>query len=172
VMVSDGREDAVSESGLTAHAGRPVVTWVEVTLQVKSTVPVKVEPVVRVRTEVAEPPGSTADGCNCAADSVNAACAPEIAASDNMRSDDKTTARRTCRKFTINGRQLTTFDSSTGANAARSGREEFQMPVNGMLHGDAAELLRNAPERILDYTGVSCQQREKLVDEIGRCVPA
>ena len=61
-MVSEGKEAAVSDSGLTPHAGRSLVTRVEVTVQVKSTVPVKPEPVVSVRIEVAEPPGSTEDG--------------------------------------------------------------------------------------------------------------
>ena len=61
-MVSEGKEDAVSELGLTLQAGRSVVIWVEVTVHVKSTVPLKLAPVVRVRIEVAEPPGSTDDG--------------------------------------------------------------------------------------------------------------
>jgi hypothetical protein len=162
VIVSEGKEDAVSESGLTLHAGRSVVTWLEVTVQVKSTVPVKVEPVVSVRIEVAEPPGSTEDGCSCAAANVNGACACETVASENNRTDNKTAARGTCLKFTINGLGLTTFDSSTGANAAPSGSKEFQTPVSGMPRGDTIELLRNAPERILDYSGVSCQTHRRV----------
>jgi hypothetical protein len=31
------------------------------------------------------------------------------------------------------------------------------MPVNGMLYGQYDRALRNAPERILDYDGASCQ---------------
>jgi hypothetical protein len=62
VTVSEGVEDADSEIGLTPHTGRSEVTWLDVTVQDKLTAPVKPDPVVRVRIEVAEPPGSTDDG--------------------------------------------------------------------------------------------------------------
>ncbi len=72
-MVSEGSDEAVSESGLTSHAGRSLVIVLEVTAQVKSTVPVNVVPYVKVRIDVAEPPGSTEDGSSGPADSVNCA---------------------------------------------------------------------------------------------------
>ncbi|MFY9977906.1 MAG: hypothetical protein WAK22_06720 [Candidatus Sulfotelmatobacter sp.] len=150
MIVSEGKEDAVSELGLTLQAGRSEVIWVEVTVHVKSTAPLKVENVVRVRIEVAEPPGSIEEGWSCPAVSVNGACATEAAARESSRSAKKTAMRGTCLKFTISGRELTTSIPPTAQKLPDPEAKPFQMPVNGVLHINAIELLWNAPERILD----------------------
>jgi len=126
-MVSEGTEEADSALGLIEQVGISGVTTEEVTAQERSTVPVKPVKVVKVTLDVADPPGSIDDGTSGAAVSVNVACpkARADAATIKNNRNVKTSERRTG-LISMNGRELTTFDSSTGANAAPRGTKDFR----------------------------------------------
>ena len=123
VTVSAGEASGTAVDGLMMHNGRLLAVGLEgsLTVQVKSTVPVKLVVVDRVMTAVAVPPGSTpAGGVNgetlrlkfCAA--ASGACA----AANTKSNRAKTKARTTGLEFNMFGWELTTFDSSNRANAA------------------------------------------------------
>src|ERR1700678_2544057 len=123
VTVSAGEASGTAVDGLMMHNGRLLAVGSEgsLTVHAKSTVPVKLVVVDRVITAVAVPPGSTpAGGVNgetlrlkfCAA--ASGACA----AMNKESKRAKTMARTTCLEFNMFEWELTTFDSSSRANAA------------------------------------------------------
>jgi hypothetical protein len=133
-MVSDGPSaGGVWDVGLTAHTGGLTATWFEVTAQLRETGLSKPPVAWRSMIAVADPPGSTEVGVNPFGTLRLKSCpkAREAEAAENSDSHKtKTRKRTTCLGFTMSGWELTTFDSSNGAKAARVGPKECRLVIS------------------------------------------
>jgi len=141
VTVSEGWAGGVAELGLTKHCGVPVVcTGVTVQgITLNATGLLKPPLAVRSMVAIEEPPGSTADGWSPpGALRLKPACpkARDTDAAENTDSSKaKTMGRTTCLGFTMSGWELTTFDSSNGAKAARAGPKECRLLISRKSNG-------------------------------------
>ena len=123
VIVREATALGVTDMGLGVHTGRSVVNPLEVTAQLNVTGLSK-PPVDRTETvAVAVPPGSTPAG----GESVEGVSVKLWAWARGVNSNSNRAQRNagtTGLRFNMNGWELTTFDSSNGANAAPSGTKE------------------------------------------------
>jgi hypothetical protein len=129
LTVSAGVAGGVADAGLIWQVGGLTAEELPVvTAQLKETVPLKLPIGCKFRIATELPVGSTAGGDN-ADKTVSVkvavwALAGETAAAGNIdRHRAKTSARTTCLGFTMNEWELTTFDSSDDAKAARAARK-------------------------------------------------
>jgi hypothetical protein len=106
------------------------VTWLEVTVQAKSTVEVNPPLVITSTLAVADPPGSTVAGDKelVVREKAWPFADRTAAAEKSSRANTKVTGRTSSLKFTMNDWELTTFDSSKPLNAAPVWNNSFPSP--------------------------------------------
>jgi hypothetical protein len=109
------------------------VIWFDVTAQLNETGLSKVPIAARTMVAIEDPPGSTFGGWSGSGVRLKSSCplARDTDAAESTDSNEaKTMARTTCLGFTMSGWELTTFDSSNGAKAARAGAKGSHLLIS------------------------------------------